>query len=239
MAGPARTFGKPLPYLKLGRPKGKLIAIEGTDGVGRSTQVALLQQWLEVRGFPVMVTGWTRSNLMSRAIDAAKSGHALNRLTLSLLYATDFADRLENNIVPALRAGFVVLADRYIYTAMARDAVRGADPDWIRNVLGFALVPDLVCYLDIDLAHLSPRVLASGGMNYWESGMDLRLGEDLFDSFSRYQTAMIQEFERMSKEFGFTVIDARRDIDSVQTDLREAIGSVVTTKKGAARAGQG
>jgi len=237
MAGPARTFGKPLPYLKLGRPKGKLIAIEGTDGVGRSTQVALLQQWLEVRGFPVMVTGWTRSNLMSRAIDAAKSGHALNRLTLSLLYATDFADRLENNIVPALRAGFVVLADRYIYTAMARDAVRGADPAWIRNVLGFALVPDLVCYLDIDLAHLSPRVLASGGMNYWESGMDLRLGEDLFDSFGRYQTAMIQEFERMSKEFGFTVIDARRDIDSVQTDLREAIGSVVTRK--ASRAAQG
>jgi dTMP kinase len=238
MAGSARTLGRPLPYLKLGRLKGKLIAIEGTDGVGRSTHIALLQQWLEVQGFPVMVTGWTRSNLMSRSIDAAKSGHALNRLTFSLLYATDFADRLENNIVPALRAGFVVLADRYVYTAMARDAVRGADPTWIRNVLGFALVPDLVCYLDIDLEHLNPRVLASGGMNYWESGMDLRLGEDLFDSFSRYQTAMLHEFDRMSKEFGFTVIDARRDIDSVQADLREAIGPVVVKRK-AARAAQG
>ncbi len=227
MAGAVRTFGKPLPYLKPGRLKGKLIAIESTDGVGRSTQIALLQQWLEVQGHAVMVTGWTRSNLMSRSIEAAKSGHALSRLTFSLLYATDFADRLENEIIPALRAGFIVLADRYIYTAIARDAVRGSDPKWIRSVLGFAPVPDLVCYLDIDLEHLGPRVLASGGMNYWESGMDLRLGEDLFESFTKYQTRMLHEFHRMAGEFGFTVIDARRDIASVQKDLREAISPIV------------
>jgi dTMP kinase len=230
MAAQARTFGKPLPYLKLGRLKGKLIAIEGTDGVGRSVQIALLQEWLEVQGYAVLVTGWTRSSLMSRSIEAAKSGHALNRLTFSLLYATDFADRLENNIIPALKSGFIVLADRYIYTAMARDAVRGSDPAWIRTVLGFAPIPDLVCYLDIDLAHLIPRVLSSSGMNYWEAGMDLKLGEDLFESFSRYQTLMLQEFDKMGKEFGFTVIDARRDIESVQADLRTAIGAVVRKK---------
>jgi dTMP kinase len=227
MAGTVRTFGKPLPYLRIRRLKGKLIAIEGTDGVGRSTQIALLRQWLEVQGHAVMVTGWTRSNLMSRSIEAAKSGHALSRLTLSLLYATDFADRLENDVLPALRAGFVVLADRYIYTAIARDAVRGSDPTWTRNVLGFAPVPDLVCYLDIDAEHLVPRVLASGGMNYWESGMDLRLGEDLFDSFTKYQTRMLHEFDRMAGEFGFTVIDARRGIEPVQQDLREAIIPIV------------
>ncbi len=230
MAGAVRTFGKPLPYLKIGRLKGKLIAIEGTDGVGRSTQIALLKQWLEVQGHAVMVTGWTRSNLMSRSIEAAKSGHALSRLTLSLLYATDFADRLENDVLPALRAGFIVLADRYIYTAIARDAVRGSDAAWTRNVLGFAPVPDLVCYLDIDLAHLVPRVLASGGMNYWESGMDLHLGEDLFESFTKYQTRMLHEFDRMAGEFGFTAIDARRDIESVQRDLREAIAPIVAKR---------
>ena len=126
-----------LPYIDVHEMTGKLIVIEGTDGVGRSTQIELLKKWLEVKGYGVATTGWTRSSLMVQAIDEAKSGHTLNVNTFSLLYAADFADRLEHEVIPALRAGFIVLADRYIYTAFARSMVRGADPEWIRKVFGF------------------------------------------------------------------------------------------------------
>lgn len=222
-----RYFGDGLPYLSLSDLRGKLIAIEGTDGVGRSTHIELLQEWLEVQGYGVVTTGWTRSTLMSKTIEAAKQGNILDRWSFSLLYATDFADRLEHQIIPALRSGFIVLADRYIYTALARDAVHGGDRRWIRDVFGFAVVPDLVCYLRIDVDTLVLRVIESKGMNYWESGMDLRLGGDLFDSFKKYQGLLIGEFDKMAEEFGFKVIDARKSPEEIQDTLRGIIQPIL------------
>lgn len=210
-------------YLDPSTLKGKLIAIEGTDGVGRSTHIEMLQEWLEVQGYGVITTGWTRSSLMSRTIEVAKQGNILDRWSFSLLYATDFADRLEHQIIPALRSGFIVLADRYIYTAFARDVVRSGDRNWIRDVFGFAIVPDLVCYLRIDVDTLALRVIESNGMNYWESGMDLKLGADLYDSFKKYQTLLIDEFDKMAEEFHFEVIDARKPPEEIQEALRGKI----------------
>ncbi len=216
-------FGDGLTYLDPSDLKGKLIAIEGTDGVGRSTHIESLQEWLEVQGYGVVTTGWTRSNLMSKAIEMAKEGNSIDRWSLSLLYATDFADRLEHQIIPALRSGFIVLADRYFYTACARDKVRSGDSKWIRDVFGFALIPDLVLYLRIDVETLALRVIETKGMNYWESGMDLRLGLDLYDSFKKYQSLLIEEFDKMAEEFRFEVIDARQSPDEIQEGLRQKI----------------
>jgi len=227
----ARFFGDGLKYLNPSELKGKLIAIEGTDGVGRSTHIEMLQEWLEVQGYGVMTTGWTRSNLMSKTIEMAKAGNIVDRWSLSLLYATDFADRLEHQIIPALRSGFVVLADRYIYTAFARDFVRSADRTWIRDVFGFALIPDLVCYLRIDVETLALRVIETTGMNYWESGMDLRLGGDLYDSFKKYQTLLIEEFDKMAMEFRFNVVDARKSPEEIQDELRGYILPVLQNHK--------
>ncbi len=229
--GSVRYFGEGLTYLNPGRLRGKLIAIEGTDGVGRSTHIEMLQEWLEVQGYGVMTTGWTRSSLMSKAIEVAKKGNILDRWSFSLLYATDFADRLEHQIIPALRAGFIVLADRYIYTAFARDIVRGGTPEWIRHVFGFALVPDLACYLRIDVDTLAMRVIESKGMNYWESGMDLRLGADLFDSFKKYQTQLIEQYDKMAEEFRFEVVDARKPPEEIQEVLRSKIEPILKTAK--------
>gem|GEM_PF-309644 len=192
-----------MPYQSLKGLKGKLIAVEGPDGVGRSTHIELIQEWLEVQGYGVLTTGWTRSELMSKTIASAKQGNILDPWSYSLLYATDFADRLEHQIIPALRSGFVVLADRYVYTAFARNTIRGCDRQWIRDVFGFAIVPDLVCYLRIDVDTLALRVIETKGMNYWESGMDMRLGADLYDSFKKYQGLIIEEFDKIAEEFGF------------------------------------
>ena len=222
--------GLGLPYRPLSKLKGKLIIIEGTDGVGRSTQMALLKEWIELEGHAVLETGWTRSNLMSRAIESAKMGNVLNRMTFSLLYATDFADRLENQIIPALEAGFVVFADRYIYTAFARDWMRGEDRQWIEDVFSFAIVPDLVCYLKIDINTLIPRVIESGGMNYWESGCDLHLGEDVFENFKKYQSKMIKEYDAMAEKYGFEVIDGRNEVELIQRALREKVGKLIGSK---------
>ncbi|UVT14482.1 MAG: thymidylate kinase [Nitrospira sp.] len=233
----ARFFGDGLKYLNPSELKGKLIAVEGTDGVGRSTHIEMLQEWLEVQGYGVITTGWTRSNLMSKAIEMAKAGNILDRWSLSLLYATDFADRLEHQIVPALRSGFVVLADRYIYTALARDFVRSGDRKWIRDVFGFALIPDLVCYLRIDVETLALRVIETTGMNYWESGMDLRLGADLYDSFKKYQSLLIEEFDKMAVEFRFNVVDARKSPEEIQDELRGYILPVLQNHKPVVEAG--
>lgn len=227
----AQYFGDGLTNLNPSDLKGKLIAIEGTDGVGRSTHLEMLQEWLEVQGYGVITTGWTRSNLMSKTIEAAKAGNILDHWSLSLLYATDFADRLEHQIIPALRSGFVVLADRYIYTAFARDFVRSGDRNWIRNVFGFALIPDLVCYLRIDVETLALRVIETTGMNYWESGMDLRLGADLYDSFKKYQSLLIKEFDTMAEEFHFNVVDARKSPEEIQEELRGHILPVLQNSK--------
>ena len=212
-----------MPYLTQRRLPGHLIAIEGTDGIGRSTQIELLRPWLELEGYAVSNTGWTRSPLLHETINEAKEGHQLTVTTFSLLYAADFADRLEHEILPALQAGFIVIADRYMYTAFARNTVMGADPAWTRDLFGMALVPDLVLHLDVDVDTLVPRVVQGKGMDYWESGMHLALGTDLFDSFIRYQRRLIDEYRRLADEFGFLTIDARRSIEDVQTDLRTHI----------------
>ncbi len=220
---PKRWYGHGLPYLKEKSLPGHLIVIEGTDGVGRSTQIDLLRPWLELEGYAVSRTGWTRSPLLSETISEAKAGHQLTVTTFSLLYAADFADRLEHEILPSLQAGFIVLADRYMYTAFARNNVMGADPAWTRDLFGVALVPDLVLYLDVDVETLIPRVVHGKGMDYWESGMHLALSTDLFDSFQHYQSRLTAEYRKLAQEFGFVTVDARAPIDEIQTDLRKHI----------------
>ena len=216
-------YGQGLAYLAQKRLPGHLIVVEGTDGVGRSTQIELLRPWLELEGYAVSNTGWTRSPLLHETINEAKAGHQLTVTTFSLLYAADFADRLEHEILPALQAGFIVIADRYMYTAFARNTAMGADLAWTRDLFGMALVPDLVLYLDIEVETLIPRVVQGKGMDYWESGMHLALGTDLFDSFQRYQRSLIEEYRRLAREFGFVTIDAHRSIDDVQNELRTHI----------------
>lgn len=227
----ARYLGHGLAYTGIEDLKGTLITIEGTDGVGRSTQVRLLKEWLEVQGYGVIETGWTRSELLSETIAAAKAGHRLNRLTFSLLYATDFADRLEKIIIPALRSGFIVLADRYVFTAFARSVVRGADPRWTRNLFGFALVPDLTLYLRIDVDSLLPRVLRNRGIDYWEAGMDLHFGIDLADSFRKYQRRLLREYSRLGREFGFVSIDATLGIEEIQARIRRQVEALLEANK--------
>jgi dTMP kinase len=219
-----RYMGHAMPYLPREGCDGRLIVIEGTDGCGRSTQAIMLKQWLEVRGYGVIETGWTRSKLVGQAITDAKQGHSLHRLTYCLMYATDLADRLEYQIIPALRSGFIVLADRYIYTALARGIVRGADKQWLRDLFGFAVHPDVVFYLQLGVKDLVPRVLEAGKMNYWESGLDMSYGDDLFDSFMAYQTALIEQLDVMSEEFHFTNVDARNEPQAIQRQLRRAVG---------------
>src|ERR1043166_9570341 len=169
-------YGEGLPAVDLGELRGRLIVIEGPDGVGRSTQVAMLKPWLESNGHAVLDTGMTRSALAGKGIKQAKAGITLGPVSLTLFYATDFADRLENQMIPALRAGFIVLTDRYIYSLMARSIVRGADPEWIREVYEFALKPDIVLCLRVNIDDLVTRVIQHAGFNFWESGMDLHLG---------------------------------------------------------------
>jgi dTMP kinase len=228
-ANPGRYYGYGIPYLPIGDYPGKIIAIEGTDGVGRSTQIRLLREWLEVQGYGVIETGWTRSALMQPTIDLAKSSNTLNKLTFVLLYATDFADRLEKEVIPALKAGFIVLADRYIFTALARAGVRNIDRTWMRNLYGFAIAPHLVFYLKIDERTLIRRVLDSRGMNFWESGMDLKLADDIHDSFRAYQRALLREYNSMADEFGFRVVDAKRRVDAIQEELRRQIGEFLAS----------
>jgi dTMP kinase len=202
---------------------GRLVVIEGTDGVGRSTQLNLLRPWLESSGYAVMDTEMTRSVLAGAGLKQAKEGHTLGPITLNLFYATDFVDRFESQILPALRAGFIVLTDRYIYSLMARAIVRGADPQWIRSIYGLALKPDAVFYLKIGLDDLIPRILQSGGFDYWESGMDMRLGADLFESFVHYQTLLLAQFDLMTSEYGFQVIDAGLPVDQLSEQLKYRI----------------
>jgi dTMP kinase len=218
-------YGRGIPYLPIDGSPGKLIAIEGTDGAGRSTQIQLLREWLEVEGYGVIETGWTRSPLMQPTIELAKSSNTLNKLTFVLLYATDFADRLEKEIIPALKAGFVVLSDRYIFTALARAGVRGIDRGWLRSLYGFAIAPHMVFYLKLDVETLIGRVLASRGMDFWESGMDLKLGDDIYDSFRAYQNKLLREYASMADEFHFRNVDARRSIDHIQTELRRQVAA--------------
>jgi len=197
--------------------------VEGTDGVGRTTHIDALRTHLERTGYAVAETGLTRSDLASRGIRRAKQGNTLGSNAYNLFYATDFADRLEHQIIPALRAGFVMLTDRYIYSLIARAIVRKADPEWIRSVYSFALKPDAVFYLRIEVPDLVPRVIVNGGFDYWESGMDLPMGQDLFDSFVNYQSKVIEGLDSLSREYGFETLDATRPVEETAHDLAERV----------------
>lgn len=218
-----QSYWHAMPNMPTGDVPGTLIVLEGTDGVGRSTQTKMLKNWLESMGIAVFDTGLTRSNLAGKHLQRAKEGHTLDPTTQALYYATDFADRLENEMIPALKAGCVVLTDRYIYSLMVRAIVRGNDAQWIRRVYGFAIVPDLVLYLQAGLDALIPRVLASGGFDYWESGCDYCSGESRYDCFVQHQQRVLEVFGEMVAEYGFRTIDADRTIPEVFADLREAI----------------
>src|SRR5439155_18896397 len=215
---------EPLPGVDVSELHGKLIVIEGPDAVGRSTQIALLRQWLEREGHAVLDSGMARYALAGKGIKMAKQGNTLGPITMTLFYATDFADRLENEIIPALRAGFVVLIDRYIFSIMARAVARGEDRRWIEQVAGFALVPHAVYYLRAEVDQLVSRVvLGRGAFDYWESGMDLRFGADMYESFVRYQSRIIKALDSMVDPYGFTVIDAAQPIDKIFRNLRREI----------------
>ena len=226
-----RFYGHGLPGVELNRLAGRLIVVEGADGSGRSTQIAMLMRWLEGCGHATVQVGLKRSTLVSEELDRAKKGNILSRSTLSLFYATDFADQLENSILPALKAGFIVLADRYIYTLMARDLVRGMDTKWLENLYGIALTPDAVFYLKVSPEVLVQRNFAKDfGLDYWESGMDLGLSRDMFDSFLKYQALMAKQFERLQATYGFSILDGHRSPEDINAELQQKTEQVLARK---------
>ena len=223
-----RFYGPGLPNVDAARLGGKLIVVEGADGSGRSSQIARLRDWLELQGHATVQVGLKRSTLVREELEKAQQGNILSPTTLSLFYATDFADQLENIIIPALKAGCMVLADRYIYTLMARDLVRGIEESWLKNLYGIALIPDAVFYLNVSPAQLVQRNFAKNrALDYWESGMDLRLSPDMFDCFLRYQKEMAKVFKRLQASYGFNIVDGDRSLDSITEDLREKIAAVL------------
>ena len=228
---PLQFYSEPLPGVDSAELHGKLIVIEGPDAVGRTTQITMLRQWLEQEGHAVLDTGMARGALAGKGIKQAKGGNTLGPLTMTLYYTTDFADRLEKEIVPALRAGFVVLTDRYIFSIMARAMARGEDRRWIDQVTGFGLVPHAVYYLRADVKQLVSRVvLGRGAFDYWESGMDMRFGDNMFDSFVKYQTRLIRALDAMAKKYDFVTVDAGRTPDVIFCDLQEHISNLEIKK---------
>jgi dTMP kinase len=224
---PLQFYNESLPGVDPAEFHGKLIVIEGPDSVGRTTQVARLRTWLEQQGHAVLDTGLARGALAGKGIQQAKEGNTLGPITMTLFYATDFADRLENEILPALRAGFVVLTDRYIFSLMARAIARGEDRLWIEKVAGFALAPHAVYYLRAEVRDLVTRVvLGRGAFDYWESGMDMRFGADMYDSFVKYQSRVIRALDRMAKRYNFVIIDAAQTPDQIFRSLQRSIGKL-------------
>ncbi|MDE1819639.1 MAG: dTMP kinase [Euryarchaeota archaeon] len=218
------TYGTRLPGANLESLRGHLIVIEGPDGSGRTTECALLKEHLEVQGHAVLETGLRRSNLVSEQIDQAKQGHVLGATTMALFYAVDFADQLENKIVPALSAGSIVLADRYIFTLMARAIVRGASRQWAQKLHAFALRPDMTIFLETRPEILMHRSFGRyGSLDYWESGMDLGISRDRFESFFRYQALLKTEFDWMARSYGFVKINANRSPLEVHRDVRASV----------------
>lgn len=226
-----RFYGHGIPRVDLEQLAGKLIVVEGADGSGRSTQIAMLVEWLEGTGHATTQVGLKRSTLVSEELDQAQTGNILSRTTLSLFYATDFADQLENIILPALKAGFIVLADRYIYTLMARDMVRGMDEAWLKNVYGVALEPDAVFYLNVPPEELMQRNFAKNlSLDYWESGMDIGMSRDMFDSFMHYQREMQKTFRHLQTTYGFTIVDGMRTAEAINAELRKKITGILAGK---------
>lgn len=224
-----RFYGTGIPGVNLAELTGRLIVVEGSDGSGRSTQMASLRDFLESNGHATVNVGLRRSTLVSQELEQAKQGNTLGKRTLSLFYATDFADQLENRIIPALRAGFIVLADRYIYTLMVRDIVRNMEREWVESLYGIAIEPDVVFYLEVTPENLIERTLQKNEtLDYWESGMDLGLSSDLYESFIKYQTLIQTEYRRMHDKYGFIVINGNRSVRSVSMELQDKVMDVLS-----------
>lgn len=204
--------------------KGKLIAVEGLDGSGKSTQIYLLKRWLEIEGYRVSFTEWNSSFLVKSATKKAKKLKLLTPTTFSLIHATDFADRYERQIWPLLRAGYIVLSDRYFFTAFARDVVRGCDPEWVKNLYSFAAMPDITFFFRVEPSVAIARILEGRPeLKYHEAGMDLNLSPDPYESFRIFQGRINDAYERMIEPFGFTVIDSNRPADIVQMEVRNIV----------------
>jgi dTMP kinase len=223
--GAQAFFGENLVGLNPSELNGTLIVIEGLDGSGRSTQIALLQEWLESEGFAVQTSGLRRSNLVGRDIDELLAKNAVTRLTLALMYATDFFDQLEHRIVPALRSGAVVLADRFIFTLIARSVVRGINRDYLTGLYAMALRPHLTFWLNVRPETAFAREFKKAqAISYWEAGRDMSLSHDLYWSFVRYQTMIKREFEVMAKKNAFIELDGEASVSAVNKQLRQRIG---------------
>lgn len=203
---------------------GKLIAVEGLDGSGKSTQIYLLKRWLEMRGLKVFFTEWNSSVIVKKATSKGKKRQLLTPTTFSIIHCTDFADRYERQILPLLKAGYLVLCDRYVYTAFARDAVRGCDREWLRNLYGFARQPDLTFFFNTPLEVALGRILAGRPqLKYHEAGMDLHLSSDPYDSFRLFQERIYNEYLAMLKDFPFLVIDGKATIEDQQSMVRRIV----------------
>jgi dTMP kinase len=215
-------FGEPLVGFDPSEITGSLVVIEGMDGSGRSTQIALLQEWLESEGFAVQTSGLRRSNLVGRDIDQLLAKNAVTRLTLALMYATDFFDQIEHRILPALRSGTVVLADRFIFTLIARGVVRGINRDYMSGLYAMALRPHLTFWLNVRPETAFGREFKKAqAISYWEAGRDMSLSHDLYWSFIRYQTMIKREFELMAKKHSFIELDGEASVSAVNKQLRQ------------------
>jgi dTMP kinase len=224
MSKTKRFYGKGLPGVDLTALQGTLIVVEGSDGAGRTTQIDMLSDWLQRKGYPTVTVGLKRSELVGEALTEAMQGHTLTPTTMSLFYATDFADQLERVILPALRAGFTVLADRYIYTLMARDLVRGGTVDWLRDLYGFALVPDAVFYITVGPHTLADRNFQKRGfLDYWESGMDIARAGDMYESFLKYQARLHKTFKFLQRDYGFTTLNGMKSVRAVHKEIRDRV----------------
>ncbi len=203
---------------------GKLFVVEGTDGSGKSTQLALLYQWLKSEGHPVFFSEWNSSSLVKDTTRRAKRKHLFTPATFSLLHATDFADRTERDIIPPLKAGAIVLADRYIYTAFARDVARGCDRAWVREVYRFAVRPTVAFFFRAPLDVAIDRIVSGRPrLKYYEAGLDMGWTDDPEESFTLFQGKILEEYDRMVEEFGLTVIDATRSIETQQREMRQIV----------------
>ena len=208
--------------------KGKLIIVEGIDGSGKSTQIHLLDKWLKFKNIPAFLSEWNSSVIVKNVTSRGKKKEQLTPTTFSLLHATDFADRYERNIFPLLRAGYIVLADRYVYTAYARDIVRGCDPLWIRKVYDFALKPDITFYFRVPVDVAAGRILSGRPkLKYYEAGMDLNLSNDIYESYRIFQSRIIEQYEKMATTENFTVIDGTLNIEQQQKIVREKFNNTI------------
>ena len=209
---------------------GTLVCVEGIDGSGKSTQLTLLRDWLKDIGKDVIFTEWNSSDLISQTTKLAKKKNMLSPRTFSLLHAVDFADRLKQVIAPALKAGFIVLADRYAYTAFARDVARGVDPNWVRGVYDFAIKPDLAVYFDIDPKTSLERICSNRAPKFYEAGMDLKISNDPYESYVIFQSRVIEEYKNMLGEFGIVKLDANDTIHKKQVEIRKMLKKIIQDK---------